>query len=44
MIDFGVDNIITNNVPLGIECINDSKTNSIMLQTVKMIREMIRNW
>ena len=44
MIDFGVDNIITNNVPLAIECINDSKTNSIMLQTVKMIRDLIRNW
>ena len=40
MIDFGVDNIITNNVPLAIECINDSKTNSMLMETVKMIREL----
>ena len=42
MIDLGVDNIITNNVPLAIECINDSITSNILMQAIKSLREWIR--
>ena len=39
MIDLGVDNIITNNIPLAIECINDSRTGTAFQEIRKMIRE-----
>ena len=40
MIDFGVDNIITNNIPLARECINNSRTNSMLLERIKMLTEL----
>ena len=40
MINMGVDNIITNNVPLAIECINDSRKSSIVMELIKSVREL----
>ncbi len=42
MINLGVDNIITNNVPLVLECINVSRTESILLEMLKMLRDRFR--
>ena len=40
MIDLGVDNIITNNIPLAIECINNSRTGTALAEIQRMIREL----
>ena len=40
MIDLGVDNIITNNIPLAIECINNSRTGTALSEIQRMIREL----
>lgn len=40
MINLGVDNIITNNVPLAIEIINNSRTNGLIVELLKMIRDL----
>ncbi len=40
MIDLGVDNIITNNIPLAIECINDSRTGTLLVELRKMVRDL----
>ncbi len=42
MINLGVDNIITNNVPLAIECINESRTESILKQMFQMLAERFK--
>ncbi len=43
MINLGVDNIITNNVPLAIECVNDSRTDSIVIQLLQILAENLRD-
>lgn len=40
MIDLNVDNIITDRVALVQECIYDSKTNDVIRQYVKFLREL----
>ena len=40
MIDLNVDNIITDRVALVQECIYDSKTNDVISQYVKFLREL----
>ena len=40
MIDVGVDNIITNNVPLAVECINTSRTGNRIVELLQLIRDL----
>ena len=40
MIDVGVDNIITNNVPLAVECVNTSRTGNIIAELLRRIRAL----
>ena len=40
MINMGVDNIITNNVALAIECINDSRTSNLITEMLKSARDL----
>ena len=40
MINMGVDNIITNNVSLAVECINDSKTSNVIAEMMKSIKDV----
>ena len=42
MIDIGVDNIITNNVPRAVECINTSRTGNTIAELLRMVSEAFR--
>ncbi len=42
MIDLGVDNIITNNVPMARECINTSRTDSLLWELLRIRLENLR--
>ena len=42
MIDIGVDNIITNNVPRAVECINTSRTGNTIAELLRIVSEAFR--